>query len=144
MTTQGRQECGTEGGLGALEQPCPPSLHPTPQESQRLSVHSEAWWMSWLVNSQLLSCHFLCFPDVWCLLLLSSPTQQRLLWYWRDIPLLLLPTAKGKGQPLSWRKAMSGHSSGESPCWAASCPLLHRAMVGMVVPLAAHRDLQKP
>lgn len=62
-------------------------------------MHSEAWWMSWLVDSQLLSCHFLCFPDVWCLLLLSSPTQQRLLWYWRDIPLLLLPTAKGKGQP---------------------------------------------
>lgn len=51
------------------------------------------------MDSELLSCHFLCFPDVWRLLLLSYPTQQRLLRYWRDIPLLLLPTAKGEAQP---------------------------------------------
>ncbi|XP_066090503.1 TLD domain-containing protein 2 isoform X2 [Saccopteryx bilineata] len=34
-------------------------------------------------------------PDVWGLLLLSFSTQQKLLWYRRDIPLLLLPTAEG-------------------------------------------------
>lgn len=55
--------------------------------------------MKWLVGSELLSCHFLCFPDVWCLLLLGSPTQQRLLRYWGDIPLLLRPSAKGEPQP---------------------------------------------
>lgn len=47
-------------------------------------------------GTQFLSCAFLCFPDVWCLLLLSYPTQQRLLRYWRDISLLLRPTAKGE------------------------------------------------
>lgn len=58
------------------------------------------------------------------------------------------PQLKVRRNHLSQRKAMTGHSCGEpscpqhqSPCWAASCPLLHRAMVGMAASLAAHQDL---
>ncbi|XP_037668338.1 TLD domain-containing protein 2 isoform X4 [Choloepus didactylus] len=35
------------------------------------------------------------WADVWGLLLLGSPTQQRLLRHWRDVSLLLLATAEG-------------------------------------------------
>ena len=48
------------------------------------------------ISSSLLAASYKLFlPDVWGLLLLGPSTQQRLLWYWRDLPLLLLSTAEG-------------------------------------------------
>lgn len=99
MTTQGRQESVGQrvawwpwSSCIFIFAPNSPGV-PEAERAFRSLVNEQ------LVDSELLSCHFLCFPDVWCLLLLSAPTQQRLLRYRRDIPLLLFATAKGEAQP---------------------------------------------
>lgn len=55
----------------------------------------EGWCCQWTSSSLPAANCKLFFPDVWGLLLLGYSTQQRLLRYWRDVPLLLLSTAEG-------------------------------------------------
>ena len=50
-------------------------------------------------------------PDVWGFLLLGPSTQQRLLWYWRDLPLLLLSTAEGDALFLSFQEFLFTYDS---------------------------------
>lgn len=139
------------GGLSTLQH-CPR----LPNCPSRMSLYHQAWKLGFQRITYFppaAKCKLFCFPDIWGLLLLSFSTQQRLLWYWRDIPLLLLPRAEGDAPTLAGGGGR-GSMAGQRPqgpsgprelhplCWGAWCPPIfpqregRRAEAGRTPPLA--------
>ena len=129
-------ECKEEGCVltGAQGSFCPWALPQLPSYPARVSLSYQPWTGGFQRTTNSLpaaNCTLFCSADVWGLLLLSVSTQQRLLRHWRDIPLLLLPTAEGEVPALRGGVASVAGQRSQDP----RGPQLH--------PCAFHRGRQQ-